>query len=304
MNHEEIERLLRKAPPMPVPVGLRERLKDDISLPGLTPKARWQPEESSWFKRCAPALSFGAFLVVGLAIIVAQSVSITKARQANRDVTSQSGAKAALSELSRAEPQFVLAGQELERLRKENAELRSLQTEVIQLRTELVVLPQLRAENQKLRAELDSMHSSAADNSLVKARQKAESIKCVNNLKNIGLAARIYATNHEDEFPPDFLSMKDELSTPKLLHCPGDIGKTEVSDWSELGPESNSYEMISPSLKISDQEPNVVFVRCPVHGHVCLSDGSVHQNPEQRGGSILLKNGRPSLVYPTQGTFQ
>jgi hypothetical protein len=36
---------------------------------------------------------------------------------------------------------------------------------------------------------------------------KAERIKCVNNLKNIGLASRIFATDHQDRFPFEVLSM-------------------------------------------------------------------------------------------------
>ena len=33
MNDERIEQLLRKAPPTPVPAGLLERLRSDITLP-------------------------------------------------------------------------------------------------------------------------------------------------------------------------------------------------------------------------------------------------------------------------------
>ena len=34
-----------------------------------------------------------------------------------------------------------------------------------------------------------------------KARQRAQSINCVNNLKQLGLAVRIYASDHDDTFP-------------------------------------------------------------------------------------------------------
>jgi len=50
---------------------------------------------------------------------------------------------------------------------------------------------------------------------LAKAKEKAQSISCVNNLKQMGLAARLYATDHNDAYPPDILSMKNELITPK-----------------------------------------------------------------------------------------
>ena len=36
---------------------------------------------------------------------------------------------------------------------------------------------------------------------LAKAKAKAQRIKCVNNLKNVGLAFRIFATDNSDRFP-------------------------------------------------------------------------------------------------------
>ena len=44
-----------------------------------------------------------------------------------------------------------------------------------------------------------------------------------------------------------------------------------------------SYVMVSPYIK--DNRPNLVVVRCPVHRHVALSDGSVLQ------GNIVAKRG-------------
>ena len=73
---------------------------------------------------------------------------------------------------------------------------------------------------------------------------KPERIKCVNNLKNIGLAFRIFATDHGDRFPMQipisnggskelsndptlvwfhFAAISNELTDPRLLLCPKDI---------------------------------------------------------------------------------
>src|ERR671938_320629 len=55
---------------------------------------------------------------------------------------------------------------------------------------------------------------------LAKAKAKAQRIKCVNNLKNVGLAFRIFATDNGDRFPFEISS--------------GDGG---TSDWATNAPE-------------------------------------------------------------------
>lgn len=80
---------------------------------------------------------------------------------------------------------------------------------------------------------------------LAKAKAKAQRIKCVNNLKNVGLAFRIFATDNGDRFPQQvpaaeggssefnvataaaqiwrhFSALSNELSTPKIVVCPSD----------------------------------------------------------------------------------
>lgn len=91
---------------------------------------------------------------------------------------------------------------------------------------------------------------------LAKAKAKAQRIKCVNNLKNVGLSFRIFATDNGDRFPMSvstneggsaefstrtaanaqfvyahFAAMSNELSTPKIIVCPSDGGKTEATNW-------------------------------------------------------------------------
>jgi len=91
---------------------------------------------------------------------------------------------------------------------------------------------------------------------LAKAKAKAQRIKCTNNLKNIGLAFRTYATDNQDQFPMTlpiasggcseyfgtrsdanaqmlvmaYRCMSNELSTPKIIVCPTD-SKNEATNW-------------------------------------------------------------------------
>jgi prepilin-type N-terminal cleavage/methylation domain-containing protein len=112
---------------------------------------------------------------------------------------------------------------------------------------------------------------------LAKAKAKAQRIKCVNNLKNVGLAFRIFATDNGDKFPMSvpaseggsadwsvtlaaptatpaqqnanfiwrhFSALSNELSTPKIIVCPSDKA-TEANNWS-TGGVANATTGITP----------------------------------------------------------
>ena len=105
---------------------------------------------------------------------------------------------------------------------------------------------------------------------LAKAKAKAQRIKCVNNLKNVGLAFRIFATDNGDQFPfnvstnqggsaefiptatasgtadPNlfrhFAAISNELSTPKIVVCPSDSsGRVEARNFA-FGTAADAYK--------------------------------------------------------------
>lgn len=115
---------------------------------------------------------------------------------------------------------------------------------------------------------------------LAKAKGRAQSIACMNNLKQLGLAAKIYATDHNEVYPPDFLAMKEILMTTRVLVCPGEPnrGAKSALTWEDLKTAQVSYEYLGRDLK--DSTPGIekkVLFRCRIHGHVCLGDGAVIQ---------------------------
>lgn len=93
---------------------------------------------------------------------------------------------------------------------------------------------------------------------LAKAKAKAQKINCANNLKQVGLSFRQFATDQGDRFPQTlstneggcseyvtlangngnplftywiFASMSNELATPKTAVCPADSARTAISNY-------------------------------------------------------------------------
>ncbi len=170
---------------------------------------------------------------------------------------------------------------ELARLRSEVGLLRKQAGEVPALRAQAAEVAQLRAQLAAATHSLARVESNLADvaklspEQMQQLKEEAQSVQCVNNMKQIGLAARIWSNDHKDVFPPDFITMKEEMNTPRILFCPADAAALRVTDWSELNPASISYRYLNPNG--SDLEPAKVLTTCPIHGHVGLSDGSVHR---------------------------
>jgi hypothetical protein len=117
---------------------------------------------------------------------------------------------------------------------------------------------------------------------LAKAKGKAQTVQCVSSMKQIGLAARLWSNDHNEIYPPDFLTMSNELVTPKLLVCPGDTTRTKAQDWSQFDPSQNvTYEFLTPNAKETEITTQTAF-RCPIHNNIGLGDGSVQQASGRR----------------------
>jgi len=170
---------------------------------------------------------------------------------------------------------------ELARLRNEVGQLRKQAAEAATLRAQAAEAAQLRAQLAAATQALARAESALADavklssEQMQQVKNEAQSVQCVSNLKQIGLAARIWANDHQNVFPPDFISMKDELGSPRILFCPADTAAIRVTEWSQLNPSAISYRFLNPNGNVSD--PTKLLATCPIHGHVGLSDGSVQR---------------------------
>ena len=99
---------------------------------------------------------------------------------------------------------------------------------------------------------------------LARAKARAQRISCVNNLKQIGLAMRLWANDHDGKFPwrvdqadggglPNgtenvhaeiqFLIASNELVTPKVLLCPTDKARKQATDFITYDVNNVSYHV-------------------------------------------------------------
>jgi prepilin-type processing-associated H-X9-DG protein len=106
---------------------------------------------------------------------------------------------------------------------------------------------------------------------LARSRAKSGKINCVNNLKQVGLAFRIWPPGASDTYPTQvsvtnggarefaeqgsaygiFLSMTNELSTPKILFCPAESSPRRQMATAFTGPTTQGVVPLNDSNAIS-----------------------------------------------------
>jgi hypothetical protein len=273
---ERIENVLHRAPKLKVPAGLSEKLKADISLPGVSATSDATDFWAS-FRRWSPGFATAALFLTCLVALGVQQRVLSGLRQEQKQLESAAAEAQQVADSKRAEQeQAQTQAAQLAQLRRDNAELQQLRAEVAQLREQLQQLPALRAERQRLAAQakaMDSQSADAAHDPFAMAQDKSQRIQCVSHMKQIVLAARIWANDHKEIMPVDFLTMQNELNSPKILVCPGETNRPVARAWAEFS--GSSYVILSPG--IPEGRPEIVFLHCPLHNNVGLCDGSVSQ---------------------------
>lgn len=113
---------------------------------------------------------------------------------------------------------------------------------------------------------------------LSSAKAKTKRIACVNNLKQIYLASKIWAGDHTDKYPwklamadggsldsadwsDNFRACAKELGSPAILVCPADLLKRPATNWTSLSGAThisyfiglNSSEDRSQTVLFGDQ---------------------------------------------------
>jgi hypothetical protein len=295
MEHE-IENVLRAAPKPSPPAGLKEQLIAQVRLTAVRPapdSPKSTPAPAGWLRRWWPALVPASVSLACAAGLTMQQIEIRDLRQAIQDLSRDSAAKAGA--LSTPTVQTNDAASEAEAAARTQQEIARLKELASQLAAEVAQLEQMRAENAKLRTQLAAPPAGllTPEETEELAKAKAESTACINNLKQLGLSVRVWALDNGDMSPPNILDMTNEMSTPKILACPADHGRQRADSFASYTPANCSYEYLAPSAP--ETEPNRVLFRCPIHGHVCLSDGSVQAEVAKKHPDWLVQ--RDGMLY-------
>lgn len=251
----------------------------------------------TWIRRWWPALVPAGFSLACAVVFAVQQSHIRDLKQSIQTISAQS-----LTQPSPTLNHSAAAETNSAALQKnaEQEEIARLKQQVTDLTAEISQLEHLRTENQKLRTQLTAQRNGFTveeTEAMQQARERAERIACINNLKQIGLAARIWGGDHGDAAPPDFLSMSNELNTPKILVCPSDTAHhVATTFFSNFTSANYTYEYLTSGSTNCFYEPTRVMALCPIHGSVLLCDGSVQSvgtnHPDwfvRRDGKLYLE---------------
>jgi hypothetical protein len=278
---------------------LKQKLTAQINLraANVEPASMTHSGALSWLRRWWPALAPAGVSLACAVVMVSQQMEARELRRGNQTLEqqiaeAQAGVTASTSP-TKAEIDTAAAA-----AKAEQEEMTRLRERLAQLSNSVARLEKLQAENEALRKQPATPTGFSEDElaAVAKAQERALSIACINNLKQIGLSVRVWAQDEKDVFPPNFLSMSNELGTVKILVCPADTNRVAAKTFMDYTDANCSYEYLTPNDPKAHMEPQRVLTRCPIHGNIGLCDGSVQrgvakEHPEQlieRDGKLYL----------------
>lgn len=114
------------------------------------------------------------------------------------------------------------------------------------------------------------------------SRERAAlSAKCLENLKQLGLAVWIYRTDEKSMMPATLVQLTNEVSNATLTICPSDVLRADIlklesgTQWPEVTKWGSSYLLEWAGKNADLRADGDVMIRCPIHGHFCNFKGKV-----------------------------
>ncbi len=139
------------------------------------------------------------------------------------------------------------------------------------------------------------------------SRKHAQLTMCSSNMRQIGLALRVWGLDHHGQFPfnvstndggtqelcrtgvdgfdsnaPRHLAViGKELGKTAVLICPSDASKQPGSGFSNLQPQNVTY-LLRTGSDVTDTNLSEILLKCPLHGTLLRCDGSVEAKTQGR----------------------
>ena len=129
---------------------------------------------------------------------------------------------------------------------------------------------------------------------LAKAKAKAQRASCVSNLKQVGLAFRMWSNDHQEKFPFEvdpvadgtrnltvldhYRAVSNEVNTPKVFACPSDASRSRAInfDTTQAQPLNDSQKHISYFMGTNANE---VFPQTILSGDRNVTKGGTVAGP-------------------------
>lgn len=111
---------------------------------------------------------------------------------------------------------------------------------------------------------------------LAGAKKKGKGAECINNLKQIGIGMRMWASDNEEKFPwvvdtanrgsmgsfdwtDNFRAASNELNSPKILVCPEDKTRTVGSSWAAPLLDGDRHISYFVGLEADETKPQSIL---------------------------------------------
>lgn len=142
------------------------------------------------------------------------------------------------------------------------------------------------------------------DEGLDLAKQRASSITCVNHLREIGVAARIWAGDNSGVFPPSLQVLAEDTDyqgydylgpDPSPVFCPANVGRQVPTNWTDVDWSNIDYTYY-PGAR--DWQTTNILCACNIHSNFVRVDGSVGYGFERAGWPAVVATAIPAWVAP------